>query len=174
MPVVLLAIALSWEARVHFTFDPPRKGGSSEGAIHVQGKKVRIEEDSPFGPLVILFDGEHLRMLRPDKKTYFELPAAEAPYATVPPSSLEGMTKVGKEMVDGKACDIWEARSETPLGKVRQRVSIPDDAKDFIWLKAATRTKNGATLMEAVGPRKKPQPDALFRVPNHYTKSTSP
>jgi hypothetical protein len=164
MLAVLLAISLSWEARIHFTFDPPRKGGSSEGAIHVQGRKVRIEEDSPVGPLVILFDGEHLRMLRPDKKTYFELPAAEAPWATVPPTSFEELKNVQGE--------LWERDSVTPLGKVKQRLTIP--GTELIWTKAATRTKNGATLMEASGPLKKPQPDSLFRVPKDYTKSTSP
>jgi hypothetical protein len=164
MLVFLLSMALSWEARVHFTHDPPRKGGSSDGAIHVQGKKVRIEEDSQIGPLVILFDGEHLRMLRPDKKTYFELPAGDAPYATVPPTSFEGLAQVKG--------DLWEATRETPLGKVKQRLTVP--GKEFIWSKAATRTKHGATLMEASEPRRVPQPDSLFQVPKNYRKSTSP
>jgi hypothetical protein len=164
MLAFLLAISLSWEAGIHFTYDPPRKGGSSEGAIHVSGRKVRIEQPSPIGPLVTIFDGRKLWMLRPDKQTYFELPASEAPYAIVPPTTRDGMKQLGPQ--------LWEKDSVTPLGKVVQRLTVR--GPDLIWTQAATRTKNGATLMEAREPRKKPQPDSLFRVPKNYTKSTSP
>src|SRR3954468_6323800 len=91
--LVLAAAALAqtpWEGRLRFTHDPPRAGAAEGGAIHVKGRKVRIEEPTAGGTLVILFDGARLRLLRPERKTYVELPAAQAPYATVPPASLRG------------------------------------------------------------------------------------
>jgi hypothetical protein len=168
----LAALAQSpWEGKLLFTHDPPRKAGAPDGAIHVKGKKVRIEESTPAGSLVIVFDGAHLRLLRPERKTYVELPAEQAPYLTVPPPSLEGLRKVGEGSVSGKACGIWEARSQTPFGKVQQRVWVANDAKDYVYLRAVTRTSRGASLFEVVEPRRAPQPDSLFEVPKDYAKN---
>jgi hypothetical protein len=174
LAVLLQAAALAqtpWEAKLRFTHDPPRKDGAPDGSIHVKGKKVRIEEATSGGTLVIVFDGVHLRLLRPERKTYVELPAAQAPYATVPPASLEGLRKVGEGSAAGKACGIWEARSETPFGKVQQRVWVANDARDYVYLRAVTRTSRGASLFEVVAPRRTPQPDSLFEVPRDYSKN---
>src|ERR1700750_1317050 len=102
MFVFLLLAALAqppWEGKLLFTHEPARKGAAPDGAIHVKGKKVRIEQATQGGPLVILFDGERLFLLRPDRKTATELPASQAPYATVPPPSREGLRKVGEGTV---------------------------------------------------------------------------
>jgi hypothetical protein len=170
--LLLAALAQTpWEAQLRFTHEPSRQGAPPEGSIHVKGKKVRIEQATKGGILVILFDGAHLRLLRPERKTYVELPAAQASYATVPPPSLDGLRKVGEGSAGGKACGIWEARSETPFGKVQQRVWVANDAKSYIYLRAVTRTARGASLFEVVEPRKTPQPDSLFEVPKDYAKN---
>jgi hypothetical protein len=174
MFVFLLLAALAqtpWEAQLRFTHEPARQGAPPEGSIHVKGKKVRIEQATKAGTLIILFDGEHLRLLRPERKTYAELPPSQASFATVPPASLTGLRKIGEGKVAGKACGIWEARSETPLGKVQQRVWVANDAKSYIYLRAVTRTARGASLFEVVEPRKTPQPDSLFEVPKDYRKT---
>jgi hypothetical protein len=172
--VLLQVAALAqtpWEGKLLFTHDPPRKTGTPDGSIHVDGRKVRIEEATPAGRLVIVFDGEHLRLLRPDRKTYVELPKAQAPYLTVPPASLTGLRKVGEGEASGKACGIWEVRSQTPFGKVQQRVWVPNDAKDYLYLRAVTRTARGASLFEVIEPRRTPQPASLFDVPKDFTKN---
>ena len=33
--MLLVALLIGWQANVHFTHDPPRKSGGSDGAIHV-------------------------------------------------------------------------------------------------------------------------------------------
>jgi hypothetical protein len=173
LALLLEAAALAqtpWEGKLSFTHEPARAGGAPDGRIHVKGKKVRIEQTAQGGPLVILFDGAKLFLLRPDRKTATELPAAQAPYATVPPASLDGLHKVGEGTVAGKACGIWEARSETPLGKVQQRVWVANDSKEYVYLRALTRTARGASLFEVVEPRKLPQPDSLFEVPKDYAR----
>jgi hypothetical protein len=177
MFVFLLLAALAqtpWEGKLLFTHEPARQGATPDGAIHVKGRKVRIEQATQGGPLVILFDGARLLLLRPDRKTFTELPASQAPYATVPPPSLDGLHKVGEGTAAGKACGIWEARSETPFGKVQQRVWVANDAKEYVYLRALTRTARGASLFEVVEPRKAAQPDSLFEVPKGYAKTTSP
>ena len=174
MLVFLLLAALAqtpWEAGLRFTHDPPRRGGAPDGSIHVKGEKVRIEESTPGGTLVILYDGAHLRLLRPERKTWTELPKEQAPYATVPPASLEGLRKIGRGSAGGKPCGIWEARRKTPLGEVRQRVWVADDAKEYVYLRALTRTARGASLFDVLDPRRVPQPDWLFEVPKGYVKN---
>jgi hypothetical protein len=173
MLVFFLVAALAqtpWEAALRFSHEPARSGASPDGSLHVKGKKVRIEEATASGPLVIVFDGAHVFLLRPDQKIYVELPKEEAPYATVPPASLQGLRKVGKDKVAGKPCSIWEARLSTPFGKVLQRVWVEDAAKDYVYLRALTRTARGASLFEVVEPRRVPQPDSLFEVPKDYRK----
>lgn len=159
-----------WEAALRFSHEPARKNASPDGSIHVKGEKVRIEEATASGPLVIVFDGAHVFLLRPAQKVFVELPKEEAPYATVPPSSLQGLRKVGTETVGKQPCTIWEARLSTPFGKVLQRVWVADDAKSYMYLRALTRTSRGASLFEAVRPRRAPQPDSLFEVPKDYRK----
>jgi hypothetical protein len=173
MLALILAAALAqtpWEAALRFSHEPARKDASPDGSIHVKGKKVRIEEATASGPLVIVFDGARVFLLRPDQKIYVELPKEEAPYATVPPASLEGMRKVGSDTVSGKACAIWEARLNTPFGKVLQRVWVEDRAKEYVYLRALTRTARGASLFDVIGPKRAPQPDSLFQVPKDYRK----
>jgi hypothetical protein len=151
MLVFFLVAALAqtpWEAALRFSHEPARSGASPDGSLHVKGKKVRIEEATASGPLVIVFDGAHVFLLRPDQKIYVELPKEEAPYATVPPASLQGLRKVGTEKVAGKPCSIWEARLSTPFGKVLQRVWVEDAAKSYVYLRALTRTARGASLFE--------------------------
>jgi hypothetical protein len=173
LAVLLEAAALAqtpWEGKLLFTHEPARTGAAPDGSIHVKGQKVRIEETTPGGTLVILFDGKRLLLLRPERKTYTELPPAQAAYATVPPASLEGLRKVGEGTAAGKACGIWEARSKTPLGSVQQRVWVANDAKEYVYLRAVTRTGRGASLFDVVEPRKVPQPDSLFEVPKDYAR----
>jgi len=173
MLVFFLVAALAqtpWEAALRFSHEPARAGASPDGSIHVKGEKVRIEEATASGPLVIVFDGAHVFLLRPAQKIYVELPKEQAAYATVPPSSLRGMRKVGTDTVAKKACSIWEARLSTPFGKVLQRVWVEDSAKDYVFLRALTRTARGACLFDVVEPRRAPQPDSLFEVPKDYRK----
>jgi hypothetical protein len=169
--IVVAALAQTpWEAQLRFSHEPARKSASPDGSIHVKGEKVRIEEATDSGPLVIVYDGAHVFLLRPAQKIYVELPKEEAAYATVPPSSLRGMKKVGADKISGKACSIWEARLSTPFGKVLQRVWVEDAAKDYVYLRALTRTGRGASLFDVVEPRRAPQPDSLFQVPKDYRK----
>ena len=114
--MLLVALLIGWQANVHFTHDPPRKSGGSDGAIHVSGKKVRIEEPTPGGTTIVLFDGRKLWLLFPDQKQFLELPRDQAALATVPPLSLEGMTAAGTEVIDGHACTIYERTVETKAG----------------------------------------------------------
>ena len=170
MPLLALLIAASagWEGKVHFTHDPPRKSGGSEGAIHVSGGRVRIEEPTPAGLAVVIWDGKKLSLLFPDKRTWMELPAAQAAMATVPPLDLRGMTRAGTETIDGEPCTIWERK-----GEVTQRLWVPDAAakkKLFFFLREATVTPRGATRADVSGIRFLAQPGPLFAVPRGYTK----
>ena len=161
--MLLLALLIGWQAKVHFTHDPPRKSGVSDGAIHVSGSKVRIDE----GEIVVLFDGRKLLLLFPAQKQFLELPASDAPMATVPPLSLKGMKPVGAETIDGVRCTIRERTA----GEVHQRLWVPDDnKKNFFFLRAATVTPRGATRMDLSDVKQAPQPDALFRIPRDYRR----
>src|SRR5713226_2904788 len=80
-----------WEGKVHFTHDPPRKSGGADGAIHVSGARVRIEEPTPVGLTVILSADRKLRLLFPERKQFMEVDATEAALATVPPLSFAGL-----------------------------------------------------------------------------------
>ena len=66
---LLLALP-GWEGKVRFQHNPPRKSGGSEGSIHVAAGRVRLEEPTPIGLTVILWDGRDLRLLFPEKKTF--------------------------------------------------------------------------------------------------------
>jgi len=126
--LIALLIALSgWEGKVHFTHDPPRKSGGSEGAIHVAGGRVRIEEPTPMGATVILAAGGKVRLLFPERKQFMEVDPSQSALATVPPLSLEGMQQVGEERIDGRDCAIWERTVETRMGKIRQRLWVPQE-----------------------------------------------
>ena len=168
--MLLVALLIGWQANVHFTHDPPRKSGGSDGAIHVSGKKVRIEEPTPGGTTIVLFDGRKLWLLFPDQKQFLELPKDQAPLATVPPLSLEGMTAAGTEVIDGHACTIYERTAETKAGRIHQRLWVPDEnKKDFLYfLRQVTQTDRGATKADLTGIRQTPQPDSLFKVPAGY------
>lgn len=164
---VLLALS-GWEGKVHFQHNPPRKSGGSDGAVHFAQGRVRLEEPTPIGLTVILWDGRHLRLLFPEKKTYLELPPAEAPLSTAPPLSLEGLDRAGAESIDGKACAIWQEKRPG----VTQRVWIPDPPPRkknfFLFLREVTVTARGATEADVSDVRFRDQPAALFRVPKDY------
>src|SRR2546423_833192 len=81
----LLLAASGWEGKVHFQHDPPRKSGASDGTIHFAAGRVRLEEPTPIGLTVILWDGKRLRLLFPERRTYLELPPRQAALATAPP-----------------------------------------------------------------------------------------
>ncbi len=172
--LIALLIALSgWEGKVHFTHDPPRKSGGSEGAIHVAGGRVRIEEPTPMGATVILAAGGKVRLLFPERKQFMEVDPSQSALATVPPLSLEGMQQVGEERIDGRDCAIWERTVETRMGKIRQRLWVPQEAakkKLFFFLRQATVTPRGATRADLTDIRFGDQPAALFRVPGDYAK----
>src|SRR4051812_30956612 len=95
---LLIAASLGWEGKVHFTHNPPRKSGGSEGAIHFSPGKVRLEEPTPSGMAAVIWDGKRLLLLLPAQKSFLEMPPAQAPLATAPPLSLEGMTEDGREI----------------------------------------------------------------------------
>lgn len=165
---LLIALAQGWEAKVHFTHDPRRSRGGDEGVIHVRGGEVRIEEPTPLGDTVVLYDGRHLWVLFPARREFLQLPVQAAPRATVPPLSLAGMRKVGGEVLRGQRCDIWERRA----GDVLQRLWVPAGKgrkkKLFFFLRQVTRTPAGGTQADLTGLRFQPQPDKLFRVPAGY------
>ncbi len=169
--MLLFALLVGWQAQVHFTHDPPRKSGGSEGAIHVAGARVRIEEPTPSGETVVIFDGRRVLLLFPAQKQYLELPASDAPLATVPPLSLEGMGVVGEEVIGGERCAIYERSVETKAGRVHQRLWVPVRKKNhFTFFRAVTQTDRGATKADLTGVRAAPQSPALFRVPPGYKK----
>ena len=173
--LVLVSLSLSaradWEGKLRFTHDPPRKGGGSDGAIHVKKGKVRIEEPTPLGPTVLLSDGKSLRLLLPEKKQVLELDAALGAAATVPPLSLKGMKEVGQEVLEGRPCTIWEDVRETKMGRIRQRLWVPEPGgKELMFLREVTQTDRGATMADVSELRVRPQPDALFQVPAGYSK----
>ena len=162
--MLLLALLIGWQAKVHFTHDPPRKSGASDGAIHVSGSRVRIDE----GEIVVLFDGRRLVLLFPAQRQFLELAASDAPMATVPPLSTKGMRAVGAEVIDGVRCTIQERTA----GEVHQRLWVPDENKKkfFYFLRAATVTPRGATRMDLSDVKAAPQAEALFRIPPGYSK----
>ena len=166
--MLLLLLAIGWQAHVHFTHDPPRKSGTSEGEIHVSGSRVRIDE----GQIVVVFDGRKLALLFPDRKQYLELPASDAALATVPPLSTKGMEPKAEEVVDGVRCVIYERTTDSQAGKLHQRLWVPRENKKkfFYFLRAVTQTARGATRADLSDIREAPQPDALFRVPRDYRK----
>jgi len=106
----------------------------------------------------------------PDQKQFLELPKDQAPLATVPPLSLEGMTAAGTEVIDGHACTIYERTAETKAGRIHQRLWVPDENKKdfFYFLRQVTQTDRGATKADLTGIRQTPQPDSLFKVPAGY------
>jgi hypothetical protein len=165
--LLALLLALSgWEAKVHFQHNPPRKSGGSEGTIHFAPGHVRLEEPTPVGLTVILWDGKSLRVLFPGRKTYLKLPPGQAPLATAPPLDLREMKQVGEESVGGQACEIWERK-----GDVTQRVWVPSGGakkKLFFFLRLATLTPRGATEADVSEAAVRDQPASLFRVPKDY------
>ncbi|MGZ6143036.1 MAG: hypothetical protein ACXWLM_06840 [Myxococcales bacterium] len=170
--MLLFALLIGWQATVHFTHDPPRKSGGSEGEIHVAGARVRLEEPAPGGQTVVIFDGRRLYLLFPAQKQYLELPGSDAPLATVPPSSLAGMKVVGEETVGGVHCLIHERTLESKAGRLHQRLWVPDEKKKnfFYFLRAVTQTDRGATKADLGEIREARQPEALFEVPRDYRK----
>ena len=169
--MLLLIALLGWQAAVHFTHDPPRKSGGSDGAIHVAGSRVRIEEPTPAGETVVIFDGRRVLLLFPAQKEYLELPASDAPLATVPPLSTRGMKAVGEESIDGVRCAIWEREAPSKAGRLHQRLWVPEKKNNlFHFLRAVTQTDRGATRADLSDVRAAPQPAALFRVPPGYRK----
>jgi hypothetical protein len=182
---LLLALLLAlpgWEGKVHFQHNPPRKSGGSEGAIHFAPGRVRLEEPTPLGLTVILWDGRSLRILFPERKAYLELPPEQAPLATAPPLGLEGMQKTGDESLDGQSCAIWEHKADVtqrvwvpspeepamPATGGARRAEHPKAKKLFFFLRAVTVTPRGATEAEVSEVRFRDQPAALFRVPKDY------
>ena len=167
---LLIALGNGWEAKVHFTHDPPRKSGGADGAIHLDGGRVRIEEPTPLGATVILAADGKVRLLFPETKQFMEVDPAQAALATVPPLSLEGLQKVGEERILGRACDIWERTLQTSAGKIHQRLWVPPDAKRFVFLRFVTQTDRGATRADLSELRETAQPASLFSVPKGYAK----
>jgi hypothetical protein len=174
MLLIALLIALSngWEAKVHFTHDPPRKSGGADGAIHVSKGRVRLEEPTAIGLTVVLSSGGRTRLLFPERKQFMEIAQAVAALSTVPPLSLEGMKQVGEERVGGSDCIIWEKTLQTPAGRIRQRLWVPEGAakKQLVFLRFVTQTDRGATRADLSDLRERPQPDSLFRVARGYVK----
>jgi hypothetical protein len=169
-PVAGEARSSGWEGKVHFTHDPPRKSGGSEGAIHVSGRRVRVEEPTPIGLTVILSADGKVRLLFPERRQLMEIDAEQAALATVPPLSLKGLQRAGAESVDGRACTIWERALTTKVGRVRQRIWVPDGAPRFVFLRFVTQTERGATRADVSEVREGAQAEALFRVPRDYEK----
>ena len=161
---LLIAASVAWDAKVHFTHNPPRKSGGSEGAIHFAPGRVRVEEPTPAGPAVLIFDGRKVLLIFPEKKNVLEMTPDKAPLSTVPPLDLTGMTAKGRETIDGQPCTIYERKT----GDVTQRLWVPDAAKKkklFFFLREATITPRGATRADLTGIKFRPQPDDLFRKP---------
>ena len=167
---LLIALGNGWEAKVHFTHDPPRKSGGAEGAIHLDGGRVRIEEPTPMGATVILAADGKVRLLFPETKQFMEIDPAQAALATVPPLSLAGMKQVGEERIDGRACALWERTLQTAAGRIHQRLWVPQDAKRFVFLRFVTQTDRGATRADLSELRETAQPDTLFSVPKGDAK----
>ena len=171
---LLVALGNGWEAKVHFTHDPPRRSGGSEGAIHVQDGRVRLEEPTPLGETVILSAEGKVRLLFPATRQLMEIDPAQAALATVPPLSLEGMKRTGAETIEGRPCAIWERTVQSAAGVVHQRLWVPDEARrpqaPLVFLRFVTQTDRGATRADLSAIREKPQPGGLFRVPPGYAK----
>ena len=167
---LLLAASAGWEGKVHFTHDPPRKSGGSEGAIHVKGGRVRLEEPTPLGPMVVLAARGKVRLLFPERRQFSEVDEAQAALTTAPPLSLEGMKEVGRERIEGRDCTIWEKTIRGSLGTIRQRLWVPTGAKRFLFLRFVTQTPRGATRADVSDLREAPQAEALFRTPRGYTR----
>jgi hypothetical protein len=172
--LIALFIALAgWDGKVHFTHDPPRKSGGSDGAIHVAGNRVRIEEPTPMGDTVILYAEGKTRILFPAQRQFIEIDPADAALATVPPTSLAEMERTGEEAIDGQPCDIWTRKLETKLGRLTQRLWVPrgqEKKKLFFFLREATITPRGATRADVSEVKVRDQPGALFRIPAGYKK----
>ena len=167
---LLIALGNGWEAKVHFTHDPPRRSGGAEGRIHFEGGRVRIEEPTPLGATVILAADGKVRLLFPETKQFLEIDPAQTALATVPPLSLEGMEKAGEERLSGRACAIWERTLRTSAGQIHQRLWVPLDAKRFVFLRFVTQTDRGATRADLSELLETAQPASLFSVPRGYAK----
>ncbi len=169
-----LTLAIAWQAAAHFTHDPPRKSGASEGAIHVRGEAVRVEEPTPLGLTAIVKARGRTTLIFPERKQYLEVDPSQAALAAVPPTSLKGMKQVGEETVDGERCAIWEGTVETArAGRVHNRLWVPvgpAKKKIFYFLRWVTQTGRGATRADLSEIREAPQDAALFRVPRGFTK----
>jgi len=167
---LLIALGNGWEAKVHFTHDPPRRSGGADGAIHLAGGRVRIEEPTPLGATVILAADGKVRLLFPEARQFMEIDPAQAALATVPPTSLAGMKRVGEERLSGRDCAIWERTLQTPAGQIHQRLWVPLEAKRFVFLRFVTQTDRGATRADLSELRETAQPASLFGVPQGYRK----
>src|SRR5438477_3774891 len=167
MRSLVLAILVSfpaladWEGKVHFTFDPPRpgQGPGADGTIHMKQGKVRIDQQGPMGKMAILFDlkTKKLDMLMLDRKKYMEMDRSLMA-ATVPPVcqsgkpaeclTAEGFKKTSSEMVDGRKATIWEQDRDTPMGKVHQKLWVPDNARELMFLRQVTQSDRGSSRTE--------------------------
>ena len=132
---------------------------------------MRLEEPTPIGLTVILWDGKRLRLLFPERRTYLELPPRQAALATAPPLNLYKMSKTGTEVIEGRTCTVYERK-----GEVTQRLWVPEDSptpqkkKLFFFLREVTQTPRGATRADVTDVRFADQPDSLFQVPAGYRK----
>ncbi len=154
-------------------------GTEMQGKIYFSGEKIRMEMDTPRGPMITIVDPakQITDMLMPERKMYMEMNMAQmAPRRRAPelkPMDIDNpcanapdttCKKVGTETVNGRACDKWEF---TTNGRV---TNFWIDQKLYFPIK----TQSEAATIELLNIKEGPQDAKLFEVPSDYQKMEMP
>jgi hypothetical protein len=175
MPLAASAQEFSADEVIHHA-----DGSTSQGKVYVSGAKIRVEVPAqggrPASVLIVDTAAQRALVAQPEKKTYVEQqgPAAIQPVAFFLPkegkpcdpaaATKSGMVckRIGRETVNGRAADKWEATETVSKKPAPARLWI--DAKLHCALKWDANPSGG----ELLNLREGPQPLALFEAPADY------
>jgi len=129
----------SWTS-VSTTKEEGGKTTTSEGKMWISGNKYRMESRDKQNnkTMVMIDDGQVMYMYDPaEKKAFVWGPGVEAMFGSMLNSDLVAESarqrktarKVGSEVVDGKACDIYAYQSKITVMKN----PVTSDVKEWLW-----------------------------------------
>ena len=183
---VSLCAQADWQGKLHTTMEPSRPGmpPENDGEIHAKKGKVRIDQAMGGignGYMIYDFKTRKLDMVVPDKKAYVEIDAPqpgsqhEMPVGCVTGSvqqclESQDFKKTGTETVEGRACNVWERDRTAGSGELRQKIWVPTDAKELVFVKQIVQGPQFTRTTVVKDLKSAPQDDALFEVPKGYAK----
>jgi outer membrane lipoprotein-sorting protein len=150
------------------------QAGERHGAIYVKGPQVRRESPSGSGSLTIIMfqDKKLFWVLRPEQKTYLEMPLTDEMVRELGQFAKERAWKklLGKEMVNGYETEKYETAVKTNGGETRH----------FMWISPKLgmpikiTNPDGSLVMEYQNIKEGGVSDSLFAAPPGYKKISLP